>query len=122
MRGIQQPWDAREWSVSVKERSGSAISGRLCALRKSAQAIEQAQQKLIAPARKKQTQLKPETLEYAQYVIVFSTFPPAAFSTEALLEWDQLRWRIELAFKRLKTLLAMGHVPKYDPTSSRAWL
>jgi hypothetical protein len=66
VRGIEQPWDVREWSVSVKERSGSAITGRLCALRKSAQAIEQAQQKLIATARKKQTQVKPETLEYAQ--------------------------------------------------------
>jgi len=28
----------------------------------------------------------------------------------------------QLAFKRLKTLLDMGHLPKYDPSSSRAWL
>ena len=114
--------DTREWPVAVKESRGPLIAGRLCALRKSAQAIEQAQQKVIATARKKQTQCKPETLEFAKYVIVFSTFPQAEFSTEALLEWYRLRWQVELAFKRLKSLLEMGHLPKYDPRSARAWL
>ena len=122
VRDLQQPLAAREWPVSVKERAGPAIAGRLCALRKSALAIEQAQKKLIATARKKQKQIKPETLEYAQYVIVFSTYPKADFSTEALLEWYRLRWQVELVFKRLKTLLEMGHLPKFDPSSSRAWL
>ena len=28
----------------------------------------------------------------------------------------------QLVFKRLKTLLEMGHLPKFDPASSRAWL
>lgn len=120
--GIEQPFETREWLVSVKEQDGPAIAGRLCALRKSEQAIEQAQKKLIANASKKQKQLQPETLEYAKYVIVFSTYPQAEFSTEELLEWYRIRWQVELAFKRLKTLLDMGHLPKYDPSSSRAWL
>lgn len=29
---------------------------------------------------------------------------------------------IELVFKRLKSLMDMGHLPKFDPSSSRAWL
>lgn len=122
MRTIEQPFEPREWPMVVKASTGSAVVGRLCALRKSEQAIEQAQQKLQAEARKKQRQLKPETLEYAKYVIVFSTYPKATFSTEQLLEWYRIRWQVELAFKRLKTLLDMGHLPKYDPSSSRAWL
>jgi len=28
----------------------------------------------------------------------------------------------QLLFKRLKSILAMGHLPKYDDQSSRAWL
>ena len=28
----------------------------------------------------------------------------------------------QLIFKRLKSLLDMGHLPKFDPSSSRAWL
>jgi hypothetical protein len=122
LRGIEQPFETREWPVSVKAQNGQPIRGRLCALRKSEQAIQQAHQKLAAKASKKQQQLQPETLEYAQYVIVFSTYPQAQFSTEALLEWYRIRWQVELAFKRLKSLLDMGHLPKYDPSSSRAWL
>ena len=39
-----------------------------------------------------------------------------------ILEWYRLRWQIELAFKRLKSLAQLGHLPKYDDESSRAWL
>lgn len=119
---IEHPFDTREWSTTIKHEGDTLIPGRLCALRKSELAIEQAQKKLIAKASKKQTQLKPETLEYAKYVIVFSTFPAAKFSTQELLEWYRLRWQVELVFKRLKSLLDLGHLPKSDPSSSRAWL
>jgi hypothetical protein len=33
-----------------------------------------------------------------------------------------MRWQIELAFKRLKSLAQLGHVPKHDDHSARAWL
>ncbi len=39
-----------------------------------------------------------------------------------VLENYRFRWQIELVFKRLKSLLAVGHLPKYDEQSSRAWL
>ena len=42
--------------------------------------------------------------------------------TSQILEWYRVRWQIELAFKRLKTLAQLGHLPKYDDRSSRAWL
>ena len=32
------------------------------------------------------------------------------------------RWQIELAFKRLKSILGLGHLPKYDKNSAKAWL
>ena len=34
----------------------------------------------------------------------------------------RLRWQIELVFKRMKSIMGMGHLPKADPNSSRAWL
>ena len=39
-----------------------------------------------------------------------------------VLEGYRLRWQIELTFKRLKSIVQMGHVPKQDDQSSRAWL
>ena len=32
------------------------------------------------------------------------------------------RSSIELTFKRLKSIVQLGHVPKHDDQSSRAWL
>ena len=32
------------------------------------------------------------------------------------------RWQIELAFKRLKSLVQLGHLKKTDERAARAWL
>jgi hypothetical protein len=33
-----------------------------------------------------------------------------------------LRWQVELVFKRFKQIAQLGHLPKNDPQSARAWL
>ncbi len=66
--------------------------------------------------------LKPKTLAFAQYFIVFTTLEATELTARQVLEWYRLRWQIELVFKRVKTLLRAGHFPKYDDQSSRAWL
>ena len=66
--------------------------------------------------------VKPETLEFARFVIVFTTFPEAEFSARDVREWHRVRWQVELVFKRFKSLVQLGHLPKYDEDSARAWL
>ena len=61
----------------------------------------------------------PETLEYARYVIVFTTFPESEFHAAAVLRWYRLRWQVELVFKRFKSLAGLGHLLKRD--SDSAW-
>jgi hypothetical protein len=39
-----------------------------------------------------------------------------------VLEFYRLRWQIELVFKRMKSILGLGHLPKKDPLSAQAWL
>jgi IS4 transposase len=39
-----------------------------------------------------------------------------------VLELYRCRWQVELAFKRLKSLLAMSAVPKSDEESARSWM
>jgi hypothetical protein len=95
---------------------------RLCAVRKSAAAIVLAQKKLWRKARKEGWKLQPESLIYAQYVMVLSTFPPATYSAQRVLEAYRLRWQVELVFKRLKQIAQLGHLPKHDKESSQAWL
>ena len=76
------------------------VAGRVCAIRKSQAAIERAQRRL----KEKQQQGKsvgPETRQYAQYVLVFTTLPASAAGAEQLLEAYRLRWQVELTFKRM---------------------
>jgi IS4 transposase len=54
--------------------------------------------------------------------MVFSTVPAGRLRASEVLEWYRVRWQIELAFKRLKTLAAFGARPKHDAQSARAWL
>ena len=117
LRALQMAGQIGEWKVALP---GTAVKGRVCAVRKSEQAIQQAHRRIQRRASKRQTQTKPETWEYAKYVAVFTTEPSSP--ARIILEWYRVRWQIELSFKRLKSLARLGHLPKYDAQSSRAWL
>jgi hypothetical protein len=108
-----------EWRVTLHGQS-SSFAGRVCAVRESDSAIQQAHRRLQRKASKKQMITRPGTLEFAKYVIVFTTI--SSGSTADILRSYRMRWQIELVFKRLKSLAQLGHVPKHHDRSSRAWL
>ena len=85
-------------------------------------AARRAKERIIRMAKKKQMQVMPQTLEAAAYVFVLATVAATTFDTETVLELYRARWQVELAFKRLKSLMQAGHVPKYDEASARAWI
>ena len=109
-----------EWPVWF-EHAGERHKLRLCVLRKSLAATRLAQRKAEESARDKGQQVRPETLRLAAFVLVLTSLP-ATWGTALVLELYRARWQVELAFKRLKQLLAAGHVPKTTDPSSRAWL
>ena len=47
---------------------------------------------------------------------------PEETPADKVLSFYRSRWQIELSFKRMKSLLGLGHLPKKDPASARAWL
>jgi hypothetical protein len=110
-----------EWPVWVQGATGR-IAGRLCAIRKSEEAAARARRHISRKAQQGGPKPKPETLQYACYVMVFTTVPAGRFRTVEVLEWYRVRWQIELVFKRLKTLAELGALPKHTDESARAWL
>jgi hypothetical protein len=118
---LKQTGKEREWPVWVEGDQGR-IAGRLCVLRKSEEAAEKARRKITRKAQQGGPKPKPETLQYARYVMVFTTVPKSHFSAAEVLEWYRVRWQIELVFKRLKTLAELGSLPKHGDQSARAWL
>ncbi|HMW82072.1 MAG TPA: IS4 family transposase [Accumulibacter sp.] len=111
--------EAREWPAFMRDDQGT-IALRVCALKKSAEQKRKAQDKLREVASKKQRNLQPDTLEAAGYVVVLTTLREV--SAQNILELYRHRWQIELAFKRLKSLLQLGHLKKTDQVGAKAWL
>lgn len=112
---------AQSWNTRIKRSGGGWITGRLIGIRRSAAATRKARQRLERKASKAQKKVSQASWSAAQYFAVWTTLPDA-FSAEAVLELYRLRWQIELAFKRMKSILGLGHLPKKDPASARAWL
>lgn len=120
--GMSKADNIKSWEAYVCDSDGHRMLGRICAILKTGEAIKIAHKKLRKRASRKGQTLKPETLEYAKYVIVFTTFPEGEFSAGDVLEWYRIRWQVELVFKRFKQIAQMGHLPKHDDESAKAWL
>jgi hypothetical protein len=91
----------------------------LHAVRKSTAAAQHAKEEL---RRERGAGVQPQTLELAEYVAVLTSLNPQVVSAAQVLALYRGRWQIELVFKRLKSLLGVGELAKYDPDSARAWL
>src|SRR5712692_4854448 len=113
-----------EWEVqTAPAKDGTpAVPGRLIAVRKSPQAAETSRRKLRAAARKKGKTPAARTLEAAAFVFAFTTVPGEQLAAPAVLEVYRFRWQIELAFKRLKGLLALDEMTAKDPALCRTFL
>jgi hypothetical protein len=123
LRQITQANEIREWPVWIEDEGGKKREeGRLCAIRKSEEAIQRSQRKLRRRGQLKQNKTRRATLASAAYIVVFTTLPAAEATAEQVLDCYRLRWQIELVFKRLKSIVALGHLPKHDEQSSHAWL
>ncbi len=118
--GLSSAGAVGSWPVAAGGVDG--VCGRVCAVRKSAEAARRARRRARREARRQGSEVRPATLAYADFVIVFTTFCEETFSAGEVLEWYRLRWQVELVFKRLKSLARLGHLPKHDDDSARAWL
>jgi hypothetical protein len=121
IRKLRRAGETREWPVWVRSGAGQ-IAGRLCGLRKSEDAIQRAQRRLARKQQDGKGKVTPESREFACYVLVFTTMPRDVATARQVMEYYRLRWQIELTFKRLKSIVQLGHIPKQDDQSSRAWL
>lgn len=111
---------AREWQIQFQHED-KIYRLRLCAVRKTRLAAEHTRAKALRKAQCNGTQAQPQSLELTAYTLVLTSLP-SQFSAADALELYRGRWQIELAFKRLKSLLRSGHVPKSDDRSARSWM
>lgn len=110
-----------EWPawVHAKDRG---IPGRLVAVKRGRQAARWARRRLHRKAQRKQKRLSEQALFLAGYVFVWTTIPAGLMDSAQILELYRARWQIELAFKRMKSIMGLGQLPKLSEASARAWL
>jgi hypothetical protein len=75
-----------------------------------------------AEAKSKQRTIQPGTLIAAEWVILVTSLDRARYATDKVLELYRLRWRIEIAFKRMKSLAGLAGPPGECPEVAKAWV
>ena len=105
--------------IWIKPRRGAPLALRLVAIKKPEQASAAARRKARKSAQRGGHQLSKQTLEAADWVILVTSLKPDEFATDDVLALYRLRWRIELAFKRLKSLIGLKGPPGTDERSAK---
>jgi len=108
--------------IWVGRKAGEPLALRLVAVKKPPEAAAAARRKARQDARRERYQVSQGTLEAADWVILLTSLDPQAFPTADVLALYRLRWRIELAFKRLKSLVGLKRPPGVDERSATPWL
>ena len=105
--------------IWIKRKRGDPLVLRLVAVKKPAQAAAAARRKARRDAQRGGHQISKQTLDAAHWVIMVTSLKPKDFATADVLALYRLRWRIELGFKRLKSLVGLKGPPGTDERSAR---
>ena len=114
--GGARPIDRPIWIKRKHGRAARFASGRH---QEATEAAAAARRKARRDAQREGYQLSQQALAAADWVILVTSLPPADFTTADVLALYRLRWRIELGFKRLKSLIGLKGPPGTDERSAR---
>src|SRR6201990_555925 len=108
--------------IGINRKAGAPLAMRWVAVKKPADAAAEARRKARRDAQRESRTISQKTLEAADWVMLVTSLAPDEFSTEDMLALYRLRWRIELGFKRLKSLIGLKTPPGIDPRSAKPYL
>jgi len=110
--------DLRAYATNLER---NRVPVRICAIRKTPEAIKKVYKALRRKESKRQTEISDETKTFNEYIVLATNLPDTISATE-VLETYRYRWQIEICFKRLKSILNFGELPKRREKSVIAWL
>jgi hypothetical protein len=106
--------------IWIKGSAKEPIALRLVAIRKPKEVRDVSIDKLKRHARDKGRNLRPETLIAAEWIILVTSLDRDEYPLSAISALYRLRWRIEIAFKHLKSGVGLIGPPGEDPRSAKA--
>lgn len=108
--------------IQLCRKHADPLQLRLIAHRLPPNAIEIARRRLRSAAKKKGYTPSDEALQAAQWVMVVTSLTAPAFPAGDVLAMYRLRWRVELAFKRLKSVVGLKGPPNNDPRTAKVFI
>jgi hypothetical protein len=124
---MEQPFAAgvpREWAVQAvvgSARRHTLLPIRLIMMPLPADKAEAKRVKLRRNASKHGEKLDPRSLTAAGFMVLVTSLPEDIPADEICAAY-RMRWQIELAFKRLKSLIHLDRLPTRKPAGSLSWL
>lgn len=112
--------EEREIVASIKLSSGLKKL-RICVKRKDKTSCENSIKRVKEKERKLQRRLSDTAHKMNEFIVVCTALPDA-ISAHEVLQTYRLRWQVEIFFKRLKSIVGFGELPKKREKSSLAWL
>jgi Transposase DDE domain len=95
---------------------------RLVIIKKPPAAAAKARARARRASNKNQCRTDARTLAAADYIILLTSLKREDFAAKVIAALYRLRWQIELAIKRLKSILHVDRLPAKNPDLARAWL
>lgn len=116
--GVGESCDQDVWF----EHEGRRYPVRLVAHRKTAEPTEREKEEIRHRAQWKKRRPDPRTLRAWCFVMLVTDLPREIAPADQVLALYRLRWRVEMAFKRLKSVLHLDHLRAHDPRLVSAYL
>jgi Transposase DDE domain len=108
--------------VVAIEGAGAPMSTRIVILRKPEEVARASRERLQREGRKKGKNPDPRSLLAAEFVMLATSLDAQTYPAGEIFAMYRLRWQIELAFKRLKSLLNLDRLPAKTDKGARSWI
>lgn len=103
-------------------KGGAALDARLICLQPPPAQAESARRTMRANARKWGYTPTDAALDAATCFMLIASLDADTFPPTRILDLHRRRWQVELAFKRLKSLLGLENLRAFDPAMASAWI
>jgi len=106
-------------NIAVKDQ---ILTTRLVVQARSDEAATKTRRDVKRKAQKNCRPGDPRSLTAARYLMVVTSLDTKRYPAQDVLALYRMRWQIELAFKRLKSMLHFDRLPAKDKDLARTWL
>jgi hypothetical protein len=122
LKALPDDHQPHEIELTARVDRNATVPVRLIFLRKTPEATQATCKMLRAQASRKQKTLAANSLIAAGFVVLGTSLPAQDYPADTILAAYRLRWQIELAFKRLKSLIHIDTLPAHTDLGARSWL